>query len=71
MTKRLLAAGALALAIAFSYAPAQAAPASGILDSLRAPAAEQTLIEKVWCKNYRVCKGYGYSRKCYWVRRCH
>ncbi len=71
MTKQLFAAGALALAIVFSFGSAQAAPASGIFDSLRTSASEQSLIEKVYCKKYRVCKGYGYNRRCYWIRRCH
>ena len=46
---------------------AQAAPAS----SLPRLTAEKSAVEQVYCRRYRICRGYGYNRHCHWVRRCH
>ena len=50
---------------------AQAAPASPLapLTTLSQSSIEQ--VQYGHCKRVYVCHGYGYHKKCHWVRRCH
>jgi hypothetical protein len=49
-------------------APTLSAPVSG---TALQPALDGNLLTQIqYCERYRRCYGYGYNRRCEWVRRC-
>jgi hypothetical protein len=72
---------AMLVATAFGLAGAtgaSAAPANG--SALNGALTMQSMIEQAQyyyyrrgprCRSVRVCRGYGYYRRCWWERRCY